>query len=209
MKKYSWVPAILLVSIPTLALAAGAVEGGAKQATNWSAIGMFVGFVALTLVITYLAAKRPASAADFWRARHLQARYSFLFIDRPVDSRSLTGLALQQRLRVRRIRRQRASRKRCRSVGLNLLEGNDEYVAGFGAFDIKRTDLRIRPDGHDLFSRLIAAAGIQRFSDYTIPGFNAQRRWMSEGIGAVEHRGSETMRLRKHQRGEAEEYNTP
>src|SRR6516225_5264293 len=68
MKKFSWLLAILLVSTPTLALAAGTVEGGAKQAINWSAIGMFVGFVGLTLVITYWAAKRTASAADFYSA---------------------------------------------------------------------------------------------------------------------------------------------
>ena len=61
MKKLSWLLAILLASVPTLALAAGTVEGGAKQAINWAAIGMFVGFVGLTLVITYWAAKRTAS----------------------------------------------------------------------------------------------------------------------------------------------------
>ncbi|ERF82444.1 cation acetate symporter [Bradyrhizobium viridifuturi] len=68
MKKLSWLLAILLASVPTLALAAGTVEGGAKQAINWAAIGMFVGFVGLTLVITYWAAKRTASAADFYSA---------------------------------------------------------------------------------------------------------------------------------------------
>src|SRR5262245_56250675 len=68
MKKISWVPAILLAGIPTIALAAGAIDGGSKQMTNWSAIGMFVGFVVLTLAITYWAAKRTASAADFYSA---------------------------------------------------------------------------------------------------------------------------------------------
>jgi len=68
MKKFSWLLAILLVSTPTLALAAGTIDGGSKQAINWSAIGMFIGFVALTLVITYWAAKRTASAADFYSA---------------------------------------------------------------------------------------------------------------------------------------------
>ncbi|MHB2168176.1 cation acetate symporter [Alsobacter sp. R-9] len=53
---------------PTLALAAGAVEGGAKQATNWPAIGMFVAFVGLTLVITYWAARQTKSAAQFYSA---------------------------------------------------------------------------------------------------------------------------------------------
>ncbi len=68
MKKFSWVPAILLAGVPTIALAAGTIDGGSKQATNWSAIGMFVGFVLLTLAITYWAAKRTASAADFYSA---------------------------------------------------------------------------------------------------------------------------------------------
>ena len=43
----------------------GTVE---KQATNWPAILMFVGFVLLTLVITYRAAARTRSAADFYAA---------------------------------------------------------------------------------------------------------------------------------------------
>ncbi|SFJ48181.1 cation acetate symporter [Bradyrhizobium sp. Gha] len=68
MKRFAFLSVILLASVPTIALAAGAVEGGSKQAINWSAIGMFVGFVGLTLVITYWAAKRTASAADFYSA---------------------------------------------------------------------------------------------------------------------------------------------
>lgn len=68
MKKFSSLLVILFTSIPTLALAAGTIEGGSRQPTNWSAIGMFVGFVALTLAITYWAAKRTASAADFYSA---------------------------------------------------------------------------------------------------------------------------------------------
>ncbi|MCC8978273.1 cation acetate symporter [Bradyrhizobium acaciae] len=68
MKKISWLLTIFLIVIPTFALAAGSVEGGSKQAVNWSAIGMFVGFVMLTLFITYWAAKRTASAADFYSA---------------------------------------------------------------------------------------------------------------------------------------------
>ena len=38
------------------------------QATNWSAILMFLGFVTLTLGITYWAAQRTRSAADFYTA---------------------------------------------------------------------------------------------------------------------------------------------
>ncbi len=44
------------------------VEGGAKQATNWSAISMFVVFVCATLGITYWAAKQTKSAAQFYSA---------------------------------------------------------------------------------------------------------------------------------------------
>jgi cation/acetate symporter len=68
MRKLFWFPAMMLAGSPTLALAAGTIDGGAKQATNWSAITMFVAFVILTLGITYWAAKRTASAADFYSA---------------------------------------------------------------------------------------------------------------------------------------------
>ena len=62
------IAAALLGSAPMIAHAAGAVEGGAKQATNWSAIAMFVVFVCLTLGITYWAAKQTKSAAQFYSA---------------------------------------------------------------------------------------------------------------------------------------------
>src|SRR5215216_397953 len=69
MKRLPYVLATaLLASLPTLALAAGAIDGGTKQAVNWVAIGMFVAFVALTLGITYWAAKQTASASDFYTA---------------------------------------------------------------------------------------------------------------------------------------------
>ena len=68
MRKISYLLVTLLVCFPTLALAAGAIEGGSKQAVNWAAIGMFIGFVSLTLVITYWASKRTVSAADFYSA---------------------------------------------------------------------------------------------------------------------------------------------
>ena len=52
-----------------LAFAAGADVGqAAKQATNWTAIAMFGGFVLLTLWITKWAASRTRSAADFYTA---------------------------------------------------------------------------------------------------------------------------------------------
>ena len=62
------IAAALLASAPVIAHAAGAVEGGARQPTNWSAIAMFVVFVCLTLGITYWAAKQTKSAAQFYSA---------------------------------------------------------------------------------------------------------------------------------------------
>ncbi|MDO8608002.1 MAG: cation acetate symporter [Phaeospirillum sp.] len=53
----------------TAALAAGADLGNAaKQETNWHAIVMFIIFVGMTLGITYWAAKRTKTAADFYAA---------------------------------------------------------------------------------------------------------------------------------------------
>src|SRR3954452_13925296 len=60
--------AALVAAVPMLAQAAGAIEGGTKQETNWSAISMFVAFVCLTLGITYWAAKRTKSSAQFYSA---------------------------------------------------------------------------------------------------------------------------------------------
>ncbi len=52
-----------------MAYAAGADLGqSAKQATNWTAISMFGGFVLLTLWITKKAAAKTKSAADFYTA---------------------------------------------------------------------------------------------------------------------------------------------
>lgn len=48
--------------------AAGEVGEAAKQATNWTAIVLFVAFVAATLWITKWAAGRTKSAADFYTA---------------------------------------------------------------------------------------------------------------------------------------------
>ena len=48
--------------------AAGAIEGGGRQALNLPAIVMFFVFVAATLGITYWAARRTRSAADFYAA---------------------------------------------------------------------------------------------------------------------------------------------
>ncbi len=57
-----------LSMVPTLVMAAGAVEGGTKQATNWSAISMFIAFVGMTLGITYWASRKTKSAAQFYSA---------------------------------------------------------------------------------------------------------------------------------------------
>src|SRR5262245_17758333 len=48
--------------------AAGALEGGGRQALSIPAIAMFFVFVAATLGITYWAARRTRSAADFYAA---------------------------------------------------------------------------------------------------------------------------------------------
>lgn len=62
-------PALGLLSLSTLALAAGDSLGVAeKQATNWHAIIMFVIFVTMTMGITYWAASRTKSTSDFYTA---------------------------------------------------------------------------------------------------------------------------------------------
>lgn len=58
-----------LAGVSIVAYAAGADLGQAqKQATNWTAIGMFAIFVVFTLFITKWAAARTKSAADFYTA---------------------------------------------------------------------------------------------------------------------------------------------
>lgn len=53
----------------TLAIAGPvATEAGSKQPLNWTAISMFLAFVAFTLAITYWAARRTRSTADFYSA---------------------------------------------------------------------------------------------------------------------------------------------
>ena len=61
--------AVAMTSAAVPALAAGSVDGLVqKQSLNTAAIVMFVIFVALTLAITYQAARRTRSAADFYAA---------------------------------------------------------------------------------------------------------------------------------------------
>jgi cation/acetate symporter len=56
------------IGVPSAAWAAGAIEGGSRQALNVPAIAMFLVFVSATLVITKWAARRTRSAADFYAA---------------------------------------------------------------------------------------------------------------------------------------------
>ncbi|WVN42669.1 cation acetate symporter [beta proteobacterium MWH-UniP1] len=61
--------ALVFLTISGAAFAAGGDVGeAAKQATNWTAIGMFAAFVLATLWITKWAAARTKSAADFYTA---------------------------------------------------------------------------------------------------------------------------------------------
>ena len=59
---------VLAVALPCGAFAADVIQGGEKQATNWTAIAMFAAFVAMTLFITKWAASKTKSAADFYTA---------------------------------------------------------------------------------------------------------------------------------------------
>ncbi len=60
---------LLFFGITTALFAAGAIEGNVqKQAVNYTAIIMFLAFVAATLGITYWAAKRTRTAKDFYTA---------------------------------------------------------------------------------------------------------------------------------------------
>lgn len=57
-----------LLLLSGMAVAAPALEATEQQATNWHAIIMFLVFVALTMGITYWAASRTKSTADFYTA---------------------------------------------------------------------------------------------------------------------------------------------
>jgi cation/acetate symporter len=61
--------ALALALLPLASLAGGAIDGQAeKQPLNVHAIGMFLVFVALTMGITWWAANRTRSAADYYTA---------------------------------------------------------------------------------------------------------------------------------------------
>ena len=63
------ITALTLLAASGMALAGPAMDAsGAKQATNWHAIIMFLIFVAMTMGITYWAAGRTKSTADFYTA---------------------------------------------------------------------------------------------------------------------------------------------
>jgi cation/acetate symporter len=72
MKRFSsLIPAVgaaFAALLPTVAMAAGDMGQAQQQPLNVIAIGMFVAFVGLTLGITYWAARRTKSAADFYAA---------------------------------------------------------------------------------------------------------------------------------------------
>ena len=57
-----------LTFLSSAAFAAGPIEAGTMQATNWNAIVIFAAFVLLTLGITYWAAQRTRTAKDFYAA---------------------------------------------------------------------------------------------------------------------------------------------
>ncbi len=60
---------LALFGVSAVAWAAGADLGQAeKQATNWTAIGMFAAFVVFTLFVTKWAASKTKSASDFYTA---------------------------------------------------------------------------------------------------------------------------------------------
>jgi cation/acetate symporter len=60
--------AIALITLPVPAFAAAVTGATVQQATNWTAIGMFSAFVALTIGITIWAARRTKTAASFYTA---------------------------------------------------------------------------------------------------------------------------------------------
>ena len=66
-RAFKLIGALVALLAAGAAIAAGADLGqAAKQATNWTAIGMFAAFVAGTLWITKWAASKTKSAADFY-----------------------------------------------------------------------------------------------------------------------------------------------
>ena len=65
---HKMITALALLGFSALAIAADAIGATEKQATNWHAIIMFCIFVTLTMGITYWAASRTKTTADFYTA---------------------------------------------------------------------------------------------------------------------------------------------
>ena len=94
-----------LALLASPAFAAEAIEAGARQETNWTAILIFGAFVLLTLGITYWAARRTRTAKDFYAAGggvsgfqnglaiagDYMSAASFLGISAAVSRRATTG----------------------------------------------------------------------------------------------------------------------
>ena len=68
MKNKIYLSALSFWLIQTAPAAGGDLGQAEKQATNWTAISMFIAFVVLTLFITKWAANRTKSASDFYTA---------------------------------------------------------------------------------------------------------------------------------------------
>ena len=68
MKNKIYLSALSFWLIQTAHAAGGDLGQAEKQATNWTAIAMFIAFVVLTLFITKWAANRTKSASDFYTA---------------------------------------------------------------------------------------------------------------------------------------------
>ncbi len=68
MKNKIYLSALSFWLIQTAHAAGGDLGQAEKQATNWTAISMFIAFVVLTLFITKWAANRTKSASDFYTA---------------------------------------------------------------------------------------------------------------------------------------------
>ena len=67
-RRFRLLAAVPLGLLPLSAAQAHAIGPAVQQATNWTAIGMFAAFVALTLAITRWAARRTRTASDFYTA---------------------------------------------------------------------------------------------------------------------------------------------
>ncbi len=79
-------------------------------------------------------------------------------------------------------------------IGLDLLERHHHRVAGFGALDIERAGLRIRPRSHRL-AVPVDACGVDGLGDHAIARLDSQRRRVRAREGVVENRRHEPVRV--------------